>query len=99
MAGLLDILGAFKAGKEIADPAKWKNVGNLTGSLFIVLSAGVTLYRIFIGELPIADEDLIKISGACATVIMTLRNILTVVTTKKDVSVTGVVKPILEEGK
>ena len=90
MAGLLDVFGAIKAGKEIANPAMWKNAGNLAGSIFIVLSAGVTLYRIFVGELAIPDAELIKISGGIATVIMTGRNIIAVITTKKEVSLIGV---------
>ena len=92
MAGLLDVFGAIKAGKEIANPEMWKNAGNLAGSIFIVLSAGVTIYRVFIGELAIPDEDLIKVSGALATLFMIGRNVLTVVTTKKNVSLTGVPK-------
>lgn len=90
MAGLLDIFGAFKAGKEIADPAGWKNIGNLTRSIASVLSVGLVLYRIFIGELPITDEQIITISGAIATLLMVGSNILTVVTTKKAVSVSGI---------
>jgi hypothetical protein len=99
MAGLLDVFGAIKAGKEIANPEMWKNVGNLAGSIFIVLSAVVTLYRIFVGELAIPDDQLIKISGAIATLLMTGRNVLAVITTKKNVSLIGVPKPTLEEEK
>ena len=92
MAGLLNLFEAFKTGKEIADPTKWKNIANLTRMITVVLAAGVTLYRVFIGELLITDEQLIAISGSIATLVMVGSNILAVITTKKDVSLTGVTK-------
>jgi len=92
MAGLLNLLEAFKTGKEIADPTKWKNIGNLTKMITVILGAGVTLYRVFIGELPITDEQLIAISGSIATIVMVGSNVIDVITTKKNVSLTGVTK-------
>jgi hypothetical protein len=99
MAGLLDIFGAFRAGKEVADPTKWKNHANLARMIAAIASTGIVLYRIFVGELPITDEQVITLSGAIATLLMVGSNILAVVTTKKDVSVTGVIKQNSEEGK
>lgn len=92
MAGLLDIFGAIKAGKEIADPAKWKNVANLTRIIAAILSVLTVAYRIFIGELPITDEQVIAISGAIATLLMVGSNVLAVITTKKNVSLIGIPK-------
>jgi hypothetical protein len=89
MAGLLDIFGALKAGREIADPTKWKNAANLGRLIAAVVSAGVALYRVFVGELIITDEQIIVISGAIATVIMVISNILSVITTRKNVTLTG----------
>ena len=91
MAGLLDVFGAFKAGKEIANPALWKNVGQLTKSVGILASTLITFYRLFVGELPITDEQVIVLSGCIATALLTFSNIIAVVTTKKNVSLTGVV--------
>ena len=94
MAGLLDVFGAFRAGKEIANPALWKNVGQLTKSVGILASTLVTCYRLFIGELPITDEQVIVLSGCVATALFTFSNIIAVITTKKDVTLTGVTKII-----
>jgi hypothetical protein len=90
MAGLLDVFGALKAGREIADPTKWKNAANLGRSIAGVISAAVVVYRVFVGELPITDEQIIAFSGAIATAIMVISNILTVITTKKNVTLTGI---------
>ena len=99
MAGILDIFGAVKAGKEIANPAMWKNAGNLTRLIASILSAGVVLYRIFVGELPITDEQLITISGALATILMMISNVLAVITTKKNVSIIGIPSTKAEDSK
>jgi hypothetical protein len=90
MAGLLDIFGALRAGKEIADPTKWKNAANLGRMISAMISTAVVVYRVFVGELPVTDEQIIAVSGAIATGVMVISNVLAVITTKKNVTLTGI---------
>lgn len=87
IVALIKGIGSFKealeAGRMVADPVGWKNVGITTNRIAAVASCILVILRLFDVQLPVSDENIVIISGGVATVLLGINNILTVVTTKK----------------
>lgn len=80
---LSSIFQEWPAGKTLANPKKWKSLQFLSSKILILLSLGTAVYRVFVGELPISDEDLVALSGSVASVCWTINSIITKITTDK----------------
>ena len=77
------VLRALKAGEELKDPAKWKNVQNTMNTLAIIITAVVTVLRLQWPDLMVSDEELIAYSTIGANALLIANGYLTTATTKK----------------
>lgn len=77
------ILRALKAGEELKDPAKWKNVQNSMNVLAIIGTAVITVLRTWFPDLMVSDEELVVYSTIGANILLLANGYLTTATTKK----------------
>jgi hypothetical protein len=77
------LFDAIKAGRELADPAAWKNRQNTINALVALLAAAITVARVCGLELPITDELLQTIAEAVAVALGGVNLYLTTATSKK----------------
>jgi len=78
-----DFFQAFKAGKELANAATWKNAQLVGSKLAILLGALLAIANAF-GYLPqVTTEDALTIAGAIAVIVGMLNGTATVVSTTK----------------
>jgi len=87
---ITDIIGiipaireAMKAGKEIKDPASWKQGQLTTNRIFSFLAVLLIGLRLMGYDLHVTDETLITMSGGVAAILAGVNNILTTITSTK----------------
>ena len=74
---------AMQAGKEVKNPASWKEA-QVTGSrVFYILALIIFGLKMAGVELPLTDEQIVVISGAIATVLGVINEVITTVSSKK----------------
>ena len=81
--GVSRLKEAMECGKEVADPAGWKNKSVLANKLTIVLSFIVLVLKITGVNLPISDADLEVLAVSLAGLLSFIHIIVTLVTSKK----------------
>jgi hypothetical protein len=90
---IMKILDAIQAGKQITNPAMWKNAANLTNMIASILSVALIIARLFYGKLPdIPDDMIIGVAGGIATILFSINSLINTITTKKNVSLIGLPK-------
>lgn len=80
---LTEIIKAMQAGKEITNPASWKNAQTTTNALVAIGGMGITLMRMKGVDLHISDSDLMTLAGAVATILGVINGIITTISSKK----------------
>lgn len=85
---IVDIFKAMQAGKEIKDPAKWKNYQNIGNQFTVLLTFLVTVLRILGVDIGLTDEQLVTAGAALGILFGIANSVLTAITTKK-ISITG----------
>lgn len=78
-----DIWKALAAGKEIKNPATWKNAQTTANALASLLATVVTLAKLFGYNIPVTDEQVIVISGAIAALLGVVNGIVTTISSSK----------------
>lgn len=79
---LVNLIKALQAGKELADPATWKNRQVTVNLLVILLSAVAGLARL-LGWVDISDAVLQEVAVIIATILGLVNVYLTLATSKK----------------
>ena len=85
---LVDFLQAFKAGKELKDPATWKQAQRATNAIGSIIICGVAISKFCGYDIHISDAQAFAIAGGVATILGVFGDIMTVATTTK-LSFTG----------
>lgn len=83
ISGIGRLKEAMECGREVADPALWKNRAMVTNKIAILLSFTVIVLKIMGVDLPV-DEETLKVGAAgIAGVLFLANNIITLITSKK----------------
>lgn len=79
-----NIIEALEIGKQIADPAVWKNRGLLANKIAMVIALVPGFLKSFGYEVPVMGDDLvIVVSSGTAALLFWLNNKLAQMTSKK----------------
>lgn len=79
----VDFWRAMRAGKEIKNPAAWKNRQNATNALGCILAFAAAVLRLFGVDVPVSEADQLSIAAGGATVLGLVNVVLTTATTRK----------------
>lgn len=74
---------AMECGKEIANPASWKNKSILANKIMIILSFGLVALKAFGVTLPISEEDLLVLATGLSCLLYFANIVITIITSKK----------------
>lgn len=83
MITVTNIWCALQHGKEIANPATWKNKQNTVNSLTSLLSIAVLLLKITGVEIPVSDQELLIIATGVATILGAVNSVITTISSSK----------------
>lgn len=81
--GVTRLKEAMECGKEVADPAGWKNKSVTANKIAVVLSFALVIARVAGVNLPVSDADLEVLAVGLAGVLSFINIIVTLVTSKK----------------
>jgi hypothetical protein len=83
ISGIGSLKEAMECGKEVADPASWKNKSLTSNKIATVLAFALIVARIAGVDLPIGQETLEIGAVGLAGVLFLINNIVTLATSKK----------------
>lgn len=83
MTTIRDIIMAMRHGKEIANPATWKNTQNTINIIASFLGVAVFVLRFCGVDLEISDDALLGIATGIATVLGAVNGIITTASSSK----------------
>ena len=79
---LPEAMKALKAGEELGDKKKWKDVQTTANILGVVLASGAIVLRTYFPEFSLDDDQLIALSAVGANILFLVNGYLTTATTK-----------------
>ena len=83
ISGISRLKEAMECGKEVADPAGWKNKALTTNKVAIILSFALVVARIAGVNIPVSDEALEIGAAGIAGLLFLANNVITLITSKK----------------
>jgi len=83
LQGVSRLKEAMECGKEVADPAGWKNKSVLVGKIMVVLSFGSLALKAFGVKIPFSDEVLVDLATGLSCLLSFAHVIITLATSKK----------------
>ena len=83
IAGVGKLKEAMEAGKEVADPAGWKNKSVTANKIAVILAFALIVARVAGVDLPIDQETLEVGAAGLAGMLFLVNNVVTLATSKK----------------
>jgi hypothetical protein len=83
MTTIKDIWVAMSKGKEIINPATWKDRQRTTSIVVALLGVSFLGLRFSGVELPVSDEDVAQISAGIAAILGATNHVVTTISSKK----------------
>ena len=81
--GVSRLKEAMECGKEVADPAGWKNIAVTTNKIATVLSFVCVVLKAVGVEFPLDDKALVILAGGVAGLLSFANIVITLITSKK----------------